>query len=242
MRKSLCWIVLGLLAAPAAAQPGQTPSGSQPMPPYPAPAPPPPQQPPYGQPMPPQQPYGQPMPPDGQPMPPQQQPYGQPMPPQQQPPGGTRATFVSTGEARWDVRLDNNAVCSTPCTLIISPMHFVALYSQERRPTRLTVGHLPPGDVLVQAKPRAEGAFAAGVTFTTFSGMGLVTGITLTAVGYGTDRSAMARAGLITGVASAVALYLSIDLLRSSLPRVSVGPAQAAPYAAGNTVGLAGTF
>ena len=247
MRKLTCWIVLGLLAAPAAAQPGQTPSGSQPMPPYPEPAPPPSQQPPYGQPMPPD---GQPMPPQqpyGQPMPPQQ-PYGQPMPPSppygqpQQQPGGTRATFVSTGEARWDVRLDNNAVCSTPCTLIISPMHFVALYSQERRPTRLTVGHLPPGDILVQAKPRSEGAFAAGVTFTTFSGMGLVTGITLTAVGYGTDRSTMARAGLITGGVSAVALYLSIDLLRSSLPRISVGPAQAAPYAAGNTVGLAGTF
>jgi hypothetical protein len=235
MRKLTCWIVLGLLAAPAAAQPGQPPSGSQP---------------PYPEPAPPQQPYGQPMPPDGQPMPPQQPygqpmpqpPYGQPMPPQQPPPGATRATFVSTGEARWDVRLDNNAVCSTPCSLIIDPMRFVSMYSQERRPSRLTVGHLPPGDVLVQAKPRAEGAFAAGVTFTTFSGMGLVTGITLTAVGYGTDRSTMYKAGLITGGASAVALYLSIDLLRSSLPRVSVGPARAAPYAAGNTVGLAGRF
>jgi hypothetical protein len=243
MRKLTCWIVLGLLAAPAAAQPGQPPSG--PQPPYPEPAPP---QPPYGQPMPPdgqpmpQQPYGQPMPPQqpyGPPQP-QPQPYGQP--PQPQPPGATRATFVSTGEARWDVRLDNNAVCSTPCSLIIDPMRFVSMYSQERSPSRLAVGHLPPGDVLVQAKPRAEGAFAAGVTFTTFSGMGLVTGITLTAVGYGTDRSAMYKAGLITGAASAVALYLSIDLLRSSLPRVSVGPAQAAPYAAGNTVGLAGRF
>jgi hypothetical protein len=247
MRKSLCWIVLGLLAAPAAAQPGQPPSGSQP-PPYPEP----PQQQPYGQPMPPQgqpmpppqQPYGQPMPPQqpyGQPMPPQE-PYGQPMPPRQPPPGATRATFVSTGEARWDVRLDNNAVCSTPCSLIIDPMRFVSMYSQERSPSRLAVGHLPPGEVLVQAKPRAEGAFAAGVTFTTFSGMGLVTGITLTAVGAATDRSTMYKAGLITGGASAIALYLSIDLLRSSLPRVSVGPAQAAPYAAGNTVGLAGTF
>jgi hypothetical protein len=224
MRKSICWIVLGLLAAPAAAQPGQTPSG-------PAPAPPP-MPPDSQQPMPPE--ASQPMPPESQqPMPPQQ-----PMPAQQP----TRATFVSAGEARWDVRLDNNAVCSTPCSLLIDPMHFVTMSSQERSPSRVSVGYLPPGDVIVQAKPRAEGAFAAGVTFTTLSGMGLVTGITLTAVGCATDRSTMCKAGLITGGASAVALYLSIDLLRRSLPSVSVGPAQARPYAAGNGVGLAGTF
>jgi len=228
MRKSLCWIVLGLLAAPAAAQPGQPPSGSPPMPPYPEPAP----APPYGQPPEGQPPAGQPMP--GQPMP------GQPMPQPQ--PGGTRATFVSTGEARWDVRLDNNAVCTTPCSLFLDRMHFITLASQDRSSTRLSVGYLPAGDVLVQARPRAEGAFAAGVTFTTFSGMGLVTGITLTAVGYGTDRSTMTKAGVITGVASGLALYFSIDLLRSSLPRVDIGPAQARPYAAGNTVGLAGRF
>ncbi|HSK00994.1 MAG TPA: hypothetical protein VK932_07125 [Kofleriaceae bacterium] len=214
MRKSICSIVLGLLgslAAPVAAQPGQAPV----MPPQPQP---------YAEPQP--QPYGQP----------------QPQPAQPLPPGASRATFVSMGEARWDVRLDDNAVCTTPCTVILEPMRFVTLHSHERAPTRLPVGHLPPGDVLVQAKPRAQGAFATGVTFTTLSGMGLATGITLTAVGYGTDRSGMRTAGLITGVASAIGLYLSIDLLRRSLPRVYVGPAQAVPYAAGNTVGLAGRF
>jgi hypothetical protein len=213
MKKSICSIVLGVLAAPAAAQPGQTPMPSDP--------------PPVMQP----QPYPQPMPPDVQ-----------SIPPEQPPPGATRATFVSTGEARWDVRIDNNAVCSTPCSLLVDPMRYITLYSQERTPARLVVGPLPPGDVLVQAKPRAQGAFAAGVTFTTLSGMGLATGITLTAVGCATDRRVMCDAGLITGGASAVALYLSIDLLRSSLPRVDIGPAQAMPYAAGNTVGLAGRF
>ena len=33
-----------------------------------------------------------------------------------------------------------------------------------------------------------------------------------------------------------------VDLLLRSLPRVYVGPAQAVPYVAGNTVGLAGRF
>ena len=207
MRPTISLIVLGLLAAPAVAQPGQTPA--QPVQPYPQP-------PPY-------------------------QPPQQPMPPEP-PPGTTRATFVSTGEARWDVRVDNNAVCTTPCALVIDPLRFVTLHSQERSPSHLAVGYLPAGDVLVQAQPRAQGAFAVGVTFTTLSGMGLATGITLTAVGCATDRSTMCTAGLITGGASALGLYLSIDLLLRSLPRVNIGPAQALPYAAGNTVGLAGRF
>jgi len=213
MRKSISSIVLGLLTTSAAAQPGQTPV-------MPSEPPPPPE-------------YTQPMPPDGQPMPPRQQ---------QPPPGATRATFISAGEARWDVRIDSEAVCTTPCSLVIDPLRFITLYSQDRAPTRLAVGYLPPGDLIVQAKPRAEGAFATGVTFTTLSGMGLATGITLTAVGCATDLEGMCTAGLITGAASAIGLYLSIDLLRRSLPRVHVGPAQASPYASGRTVGLAGRF
>lgn len=203
MRTSITSIVLGLLAAPASAQPGQTPVT----------------------------PTYQQAPPDTQAMPPE--------PP---PPGVTRATFVSTGQTRWDVRLDDNAVCTTPCAVIVDPLRYVTLHSQERTPTHLRIGYLAAGDVLVQAKPRAQGAFAAGVTFTSLSGMGLATGITLTAVGCATDRPVMCKAGLITGAASAVGLYLSIDLLRSALPRVDIGPAQASPYAAGNTVGLAGQF
>jgi len=171
MRTSISLIVLGVLVAPAVAQPGQTPAD------------------PYPQPLPDPQPSPYPQPPPYQPPPPD----ARPMPP------GTRATFVSTGETRWDVRLDSNAVCTTPCAVVIEPLRFVTLHSQDRSPSHLAVGYLPPGDVLVQAKPRAQGAFAVGVTFTSLSGMGLATGITLTAVGCATDRSTMCQAGLITG-------------------------------------------
>jgi hypothetical protein len=95
---------------------------------------------------------------------------------------------------------------------------------------------------LLAAPAVAQGALAVGVTFTSLSGMGLATGITLTAVGCATDRSTMCKAGLITGGANALGLYRSIDLLLRSLPHVTIGPAQASPYAAGNTVGLAGRF
>ena len=181
----------------------------------------------------------QPGPPEPGPYPP---PPGPALSPEPLPPGATRAMFVSTGETRWDVRIDNNAVCTTPCAVVVAPMHYVSVHSQDRTATHLAVGYLAPGDVLVQAQPRAEGAFAAGVTFTSLSGLGLATGITLAAVGCSTDRSTMCNAGWITGAASAIGLYLSIDLLRSSLPRVHIGPAHASPYATGNTVGLAGRF
>jgi hypothetical protein len=213
MRTLIASIVLGLLGLRGA------PAGAQPG----------------------QTPVMQPEPPPYQPPPYQPPPDAQPMQPE--PPAGvTRASFVSTGAARWDVRLDNNAVCTTPCSVIVEPMRYVTLHSQERTPTHLELGYLPPGDILVQAKPRAQGAFAVGVTFTSLSGLGLATGITLTAVGCATDRSTMCKAGLITGAASAVGLYLSIDLLVRSLPHVQIGPAQASPYATGNTVGLAGRF
>ncbi len=154
---------------------------------------------------------------------------------------GSRATFVSTAEMRRDVRLDGNAVCTTPCSIFVEPLRFVTLHSQARAPTRLSVGHLPAGDVFVRAQPRAEGKFAAGVTFTTLAGMGLVTGITLTAVGCSTDRDRMCTAGKITGVASAVGLYLSIKLIQSAMPRIHVGPG-ARPYVGHDGAGIAGAF
>lgn len=216
MRTRLSLLALAALGSTALAQPGQIYDPNAPAAPPPAP----------------------PAPEAYQPPPPQPQP--QP-PPQYQPsPDSTHATFLSTAETRWDVRIDGNAVCTTPCSLYIAPLRFVTLHSQDRAPTKLSVGYMPQGDVLVRAQPRAQGAFAAGITFTSLSGIGLATGITLTAVGCSTDRDRMCNAGIITGVASAVGLYLSINLIRSSLPRVHLERTQ--PYATGNTVGLVRRF
>jgi len=170
--------------------------------------------------------------------PPQQQPQPQPqMAPQNAP---TRATFVSTSEAKWDVWVDKQPACATPCSLPLMPLQFIALRTQERNPIRLDVGYLPAGDVMVTAKPLSEGMYATGITFTALSGMALATGITLTAVGCATDHDTMCKAGIITGVAGGVGLYGSIYLMRKALPRASIGPAQ--PYVAGTQVGVAGRF
>lgn len=164
----------------------------------------------------------------------------QPAPQAQPQAAPARATFVSTSEEQWDVSVDRQPVCSTPCTLGVMPLQFVALRTQEREPIRLDVGYLPAGDYMVSAKPLSNGMYATGIVFTTFSGMALATGITLTAVGCATDHSGMCTAGVITGVSGAVGLVGSIWLMRRALPKASVGPAR--PFVAGNQIGLAGSF
>lgn len=156
------------------------------------------------------------------------------------PPGSTQATFTSTGPERWEVLLDRQPACATPCSIYVEPNRFVTLRSFERSPVLLDVGYLPPGSVVVRGKPYEGGKHAAGITFTALSGAALVTGITLTSVGCATDRDGMCTAGLITGGVGAVGLYLSIQLMRSAVPAADVLPGQ--PYVSGNTVGLAGAF
>lgn len=164
----------------------------------------------------------------------------QPPQPAQPPPGSTQATFISTTHRSWEVLIDRQPACATPCSIYVPPMRFVTLRSFERRPVLLDVGYLPQGSVVVEGTPLRQGAYAAGITFTALSGMALVTGISLTAVGCSTDRDGMCTAGLITGGAGALGLYLSIQLMRSAVPTARVLPGQ--PYIAGNTVGLAGSF
>src|SRR3954447_8315034 len=134
--------------------------------------------------------------------------------PAQTPQPATRATFVSTGEAKWDVYVDKQAACPTPCTLALFPLQFVALRTQEENPIRLDVGYMPAGDVMVTARPLNGGLYAGGIVMTSFAGMGLATGITLTAVGCSTDHRGLCTAGLITTIPSAVGLYAGIYMMR----------------------------
>ena len=121
-------------------------------------------------------------------------------------------------------------------------MFTALLLNQENKQTvatfeRMEPAQLPAGDVMIRAEPLSNGLYATGITFTALTGAGLVTGVTLTAVGFGTDNSAMKTAGLITGIGSAVGLYGSILLMRAALPRAHV-----APYVSGTSAGVASTW
>jgi hypothetical protein len=152
----------------------------------------------------------------------------------------TRATFVSTAAQQWDVVVDDQPICSTPCTGPLFPLQFVVMRSQEPRPLLLEVGRLPPGNLIVSAKPLQEGMYAGGIVATTLGGMALVVGITFTAVGLAKDRPSFTTAGLITGGVGTVALVGGIYLMVKAVPSVSVKPAS--PGMAGLTAGIAGRF
>jgi hypothetical protein len=157
-----------------------------------------------------------------------------------QAPAPTRATFISTSRQQWDVVVDDQPICSTPCSGPLFPLQFVVLRSQEPRPVLLEVGRLPPGDLVVAGKPLQDGMYAGGVVATTLGGMALVVGATLLAVGLAKDRGGMTTAGLITGAAGAVALPGGILLMINAVPRATVDRASAA--LAGGAIGIAGTF
>jgi hypothetical protein len=138
---------------------------------------------------------------------------------------GARVDFMSSGAMQFDVYVDQQPACSTPCSLNLDPSRWVTMRSRERRPLRLDVGNVGHGDTVVVAEPMSTGAFATGVTFTTLGGMAVVTGITLTAVGCGGDRDGMCTAGLITGGSGLVVTAGAIWLIQKSMPRLKIGPA-----------------
>jgi hypothetical protein len=142
----------------------------------------------------------------------------------QVPSGAARASFASTSELQWDVTINQQPACSTPCQLVIPPLGYVTLHSHEDPPVRLELGYLPGGDLSVAAEPWARGEYAAGVTFTTLGGMAVVTGITLTAVGYGTSDAGMRDAGLYTLIPGAIVTAGAIWLMRDALPKAHVQP------------------
>lgn len=194
-RKSAFWVCAALLSsAPAMAQPAAEPMGDQRIDPG-------------------AEPPGDPAGAPGATAPAPPVAYGPPPP---------TAEFVSTGALQWEVLIDRQPVCVTPCSLGVPRGRWVSMRTRERRPVRVEVGMLGEQPVTVAAKPLHNGAYATGVTFTALGGTAVVTGIVLTAVGCATDRDGMCTAGLITGGVGAVVTAGSIWLMTRAVPRVRI--------------------
>jgi hypothetical protein len=152
----------------------------------------------------------------------------------------TRATFISTSSEQWDVVVDGQPMCATPCSGPLFPLQFVVLRSQEPRPVLLEVGRLPPGDLIVSGKPLQDGMYAGGIVATSLGGMALVVGITLTAIGLAKDRDGMTTAGLITGGVGVLAVPGGIYLMMEAVPQVRV--AGAPVTRSSRAIGIVGRF
>jgi hypothetical protein len=163
------------------------------------------------------------------------------------PPGTVRVDFVSaSGIIRWDVFVDDQATCTTPCSRWVDPERPLVLRTREDAPDKLRVGRLDRelGPVQVAARPLQRGKLATGIVFTSLGGLGVLSGITLSAIGCSGDRAGLCTAGLISlgagGVVAAGAVWLMLQsparaeirpLFQSGGLTVGLGPA-----------GLAGSF
>lgn len=158
---------------------------------------------------------------------------------------GVEVEVVSTEGRQWEVMVDHQSTCNTPCRLMLDGPRWITLRSLERNPLRLEVGELGHRPARLSAKPLGTGKWATGISFTAIGGTAAVTGVVLTAVGCSTDRDGMCTAGLITGGAGLAVTGLGIWLIRRGLPRTWVRDLdrrQLGLYATGRGAGLAGHF
>jgi hypothetical protein len=162
------------------------------------------------------------------------------------PPGTVKTDFVSANAAsRWDVYVDDQVVCTTPCSRWVNPAHPVALRTREDGLFGSERIHLPnlgdPGTSLqLQAHATARGELVSGITFTTFGGMGVISGIALAGVGCGSsDHDGMCSGGLITLAVGALVTAGAIWLITDSLPHAELLPGVRAGL---TPAGIAGTF
>jgi hypothetical protein len=157
------------------------------------------------------------------------------------PPGALKVDFISAKPSvRWDVYINDQATCTTPCVAWVDPSRPVELRTREDRPDKLGVQRLETGQgpLQVQAKPSSQGQFVTGLTFTALGGMAVITGTALAGLGCSLDdHRGMCTAGLITLPIGAVVTAGSIFLMLDSGPE-----AQVVPIFGANSFGFQGRF
>jgi hypothetical protein len=149
------------------------------------------------------------------------------------PPGTAKVDFVSANPAsRWDVYADDRVICTTPCTQWVNTERPVMLRAREEAfmaaPDKVSVPNLLAhggGHLQLQAHPTARGKLAAGITFTTFTGMAVITGVALTSIGCFADKGdGLCTGGVITLAVGAPLLAGSIWMILDSMPKAEVLP------------------
>lgn len=146
------------------------------------------------------------------------------------PPGTVKVDFVSANPAnRWEVYADDEVLCSTPCSKWVDPVRPVMLRAREDSfgaPDKVQVPTLVEqanyGALQLKAHGTARGQLVTGMTFLSLTGMALITGITLTALGCATDRGGMCTGGLISMGAGALGGAGSLWLMLDALPKAEV--------------------
>ncbi|MFZ5895875.1 MAG: hypothetical protein ACOY0T_32770 [Myxococcota bacterium] len=142
------------------------------------------------------------------------------------PPGSVKVGFMSgSHDARFDVYVDDEASCTTPCDRWVDPARPVVMRSRQDEKLRVPALAADKGPLQVTAFPTSRGQLATGITFTSLGGIAVATGIALTAIGCPVEgRGGMCAAGLITGGVGLPVTGGSILLILGALPRAHVQP------------------
>jgi hypothetical protein len=154
------------------------------------------------------------------------------------PAGTVKVKFLPVrAEEEWEVVVGDRPLCKTPCERWVDPaMPYTLKYDPGfwRRNEYIEVPDLRPHAaeerLEVRAEPRNTAAFVGGLLITTFGGLGVLTGSTLTAVGC-SKGGGMCTAGLITLPIGLVALVPGIWMIIDSKGTVRITPM--APNAVG---------
>lgn len=152
-------------------------------------------------------------------------------------PTRTEVDFVSAdANDRWDVYSDDEVACTTPCSKWVDASRPILLRAREdgflAAPDKIQMTDLGAealaGPLQVQAHPTSRGELLTGITFTSFGGLALLTGITLSAVGCSSGNSdGMCQGGLISLGAGSLVTAGALWLIFDSAPRANVMPARA---------------
>lgn len=173
-------------------------------------------------------------------------------PPAELEPGKVELNVVSEDGIAWEVRSGTDAPCVTPCARIVGQAQELTLVSRNwvmEVPSLLSVDPSAKRAVIVAQGP-SRALKVNGIVFTTLGGMGVVTGIALTAVGCSDvqRRGGLCAGGLITSAVTLPLMIVSIWMLAASgptahiLPVASLSPADAPVQVAVTPAGLVGRF
>ena len=162
------------------------------------------------------------------------------------PPGTVRVDFVSGHEnKRWDVIIDDNAACTTPCARWVDPSRPLSLRTREEAPQKLSIGRIASGTGPLQlvANPRNEGRRQTAFFLGAGGGAGLFFGGFLALFGAMADRDGLITGGYITaGVGAALAIP-GVYLWATSGAKVELRPhGSSGPTMFVTPTGIAGSF
>lgn len=146
------------------------------------------------------------------------------------PPGTVKVDLLSANaNNRWDVYVDDEVVCTTPCTRWLDPDRPLLLRTRADAPDKIRLSNLRPhgdeGPLQLQAHGVSQGEFLTGLTFTAIGGMAVITGITLSSLGCLADQGdGFCTGGLISLGAGTIVTAGAIWLMLDSRPRAEIVP------------------